>query len=173
MSEKQQILKLLSEEFDRWEAQLAGLSEAQITAPVLPPYLSIKDVIAHLMAWQQVSIARLEAAQANTAPVYPGWLGGLDPESEAEIDQFNARIYETYRSQSWVRVHQDWRAGFLRLLKLGEDITEKDLMDIEKYPWLKGFALFDVLQGSYEHHHIDHLEPLLTWLSQHGDARSL
>ena len=75
MSEKQQILKLLSEEFDRWEAQLAGLSEAQITAPVLPPYLSIKDVIAHLMAWQQVSIARLEAAQANTAPVYPGWLG--------------------------------------------------------------------------------------------------
>jgi hypothetical protein len=46
-------------------------------------------------------------------------------------------------------------------------------MDIEKYPWLKGFALFDVLQGSYEHHHIDHLEPLLAWLSQHGDARSL
>src|SRR4030067_519964 len=90
------------------EHLLASLSEEQITAPHLPSNLSIKDVMAHLRAWQQVSIARLEAAQLNKEPVFPNWLSGLDPESEEDRDRFNARIYETYRQQPWSRVHQDW-----------------------------------------------------------------
>ena len=51
MNDKTQMLAALRQEFDRWEALLAGLSEAQITAPDLPSGLSIKDVIAHLRAW--------------------------------------------------------------------------------------------------------------------------
>jgi len=171
MNDKKQILTMLKEEFNRWEELLASLSEEQITAPPLPSNLSIKDVIAHLRAWQQVSIARLEAAQLNKEPVFPNWLGGLDPESEDDRDQFNARIYETYHQQPWSRVHQDWRDGFLRFLKLGEEIPENELLDTEKYPWLKGYSLFAVLQGSYEHHHNDHLEPLLAWLRQHGNMK--
>jgi hypothetical protein len=171
MNDKQQILTMLKEEFTRWEELLASLSEAQITAPHLPANLSSKDVIAHLRAWQQVSIARLEAAQLNQEPVFPNWLAGLDPESEADRDQFNARIYETYHQQPWSRVHQDWRDGFLRFLKLGEAMPENDLLATEKYPWLKGYALFAVLQGSYEHHHDDHLEPLLAWMRQHGNMK--
>jgi len=171
MNDKQQILTTLREEFNRWEELLASLSEVQITAPHLPSNWSIKDVIAHLRAWQQVSIARLEAAQLNKEPVFPNWLSGLDPESEEDRDQFNARIYEIYHQQPWSRVHQDWRDGFLRFLKLGGKIPENDLLDTEKYPWLKGYSLFAVLQGSYEHHHDDHLEPLLAWLRQHGNMK--
>jgi hypothetical protein len=172
MGDKTQIITMLKEEFDRWEVLLAGLDETQITAPHLPENLSIKDVVAHLRAWQQVSIARLEAAQLHKEPVFPDWLGGSDPESEEDRDQFNARIYETYREQPWSRVYQDWRDGFLRFLKLGEEIPENELSDTEKYPWLKGYSLFAVLQGSYEHHHDDHLEPLLAWLRQHGNMQS-
>jgi len=168
MNDKQQMLTTLREEFNRWEELLASLSEEQITAPHLPANLSIKDVVAHLMAWQHVSIARLEAAQRNTEPVFPDWLAGSDPESEEEIDQFNARIYKTYQ-QPWSRVHQGWRVGFLRFLQLGEEIPEKDLLDTEKYSWLKGYSLLAVLQGSYEHHHVDHYEPLLTRLRQLGN----
>ena len=161
MNDKQQILATLSAEFQHWEERLASLSEEQITTPHLTSNLSIKDVVAHLRAWQQVSIARLEAAQLNQAPVLPNWLAGLDPESEGNTDQFNARIYETYREQPWSRVHQAWREGFLRFLKLGEEIPENDLTDAEKYPWLNGYSLMAVLQGSYEHHHDDHFGSLL------------
>ena len=103
--------------------------------------------------------------------MFPNWLAGLDPESEEDTDQFNARIYETYHQQPWSRVYQSWRDGFLRFLKLGEEIPENDLSDTKKYPWLKGYSLFAVLQGSYEHHHDDHLEPLLAWLRQHGNMK--
>jgi len=171
MNDKQRTLTTLREEFNRWEELLASMSEEQITAPYLPSNLSIKDVIAHLKAWQQISIARLKAAQLNQEPVFPDWLAGLDPESEEHRDQFNARIYETYHEQPWLQVHQDWRDGFLRFLKLGEEIPENDLLDTEKYSWLKGYSLFAVLEGSYEHHHDDHLEPLLAWIRQHGNMK--
>ena len=166
MNDQGQIIAVLKEEFNRWEDVLAGLSEDQITARQLPADLSIKDVLAHLMAWQQVSIARLEAAQLNKEPDLPNWLAGSDPDSEEDLEQFNDRIHETYHQQPWSRVHQDWRDGFLRFLKLGAEVPDNDLWNTEKYPWLKGYSLFAVLQGSYEHHHDDHLEPLLLWLRQ-------
>ena len=83
MNDKAQIITALKEEFNRWEGLLAGISEDQITAPHLPSILSIKDVIAHLRAWQLVSIARLEAALINREPEFPKWLAGLDPEAES------------------------------------------------------------------------------------------
>jgi hypothetical protein len=166
MNGKQEILIRLREVYKRWGELLANLSEAQIIASQLPSNLSIKDVIGHLRAWQQVTIARLEAALFDREPELPIWLDGLDPESDRHLEQFNARIHETYRVQPWSSVHRDWRDGFQRVLELGEAIPEKDLLDAERYPWLEGYPLSAVLTGTYEHHHDDHLEPLLDWLNQ-------
>jgi len=171
MNNKKQMITMLKEEFDRWEELLAGMSEEQITAPQLPSDLSIKDVIAHLRAWQQVSIARLEAALLNREPESPKWPAELEPDSDDDTDQINAWIYETYHEQPWSSVHRDWREGFLRFLELGEAIPEKDLLDAGRYPWLDGYPLSAVLQGSYEHHHKDHLEPLLARFRQHGNMK--
>ncbi len=170
MNDKKQILTMLKEEFNRWEELLAGLSEAQITDPQLPANLSIKDVIAHLRAWQQRSIARMEAALANREPEFPEWPAGLDPESE-DVDQINAWIYETYREKPWSSVHRDWREGFLRFLELGEAIPEKELLEAGRYPWLGGHPLSLILLSSYGHHHEEHLESLLAWLRQHGNMK--
>jgi hypothetical protein len=172
MNDRERILTSLSEVFNRWEELLDSLPEAQIIAaqlpsdPVYPTPMSIKDVIAHLHAWQQVSIARLEAARLGAQPILPGWLEGADPESEEEIEQFNARIYAANHALPWPQVYQTWRDGFLHFLELAEQVPEDELMDRQRYPWLNGYALFAVLEGLYEHHRIDHLEPLLAWLRQ-------
>jgi len=166
MNDKTQIITMLREEFNRWEELLASMSEEQITVPHLPSNLSIKDVIAHLWAWQQLSIARLEAALLNREPEFLKWPAELDPESEDDLDQINAWIHKTCREQPWSNVHRDWREGFLRFLELAEAISENDLLDAGRYPWLEGQPLSLVLLGSYEHHHEDHLEPLLAWVCQ-------
>lgn len=170
MNDKQHILTTLREEFNWWEELLASLSEAQITAPQLPDNWSIKDVIAHLRAWQQRSIARLEAALLNREPEFPKWPAELDPEVEGQPHELNAWIYETYRDQSWSNVYRDWREGFLQFLDLGEAIPEKDLLDPGRYPWLEGYPLAFILQASYEHHHEhqDYLAPVLARLRQQG-----
>jgi DinB superfamily len=73
MIDKQQILTMLHDEYTRWESILASLHEAQITSPQLDDGWSVKDVIAHLRAWQQRSIARMEAALNNHEPHFPEW----------------------------------------------------------------------------------------------------
>ena len=165
MDDKKQILATLREEFNRWEELLAGMSEAQITAPLIPSNWSIKDEIAHLRAWQQRSIARLEAAQLDREPEFPRWPAGLDPEQAGQPHQLNAWIYETYREQPWSAVHREWKEGFLRFLELGEAIPEKDMLDPVKYAWLEGHPLSFILVASYEHHH-EHYDRLMDWLRQ-------
>jgi hypothetical protein len=164
---KQHILAALREEFNRWEELLASMSEAQITTPQLPSHWSIKDDIAHLRAWQQRSIARVEAAQHNREPEFPKWPAALDPEAEGATDQINAWIYEAAREQPWSTVHQQWRSGFLRFLEGADAISEKDLLDAGRYPWLPGHPLAFILLASYDHHQ-EHLDGVLAWLREHG-----
>lgn len=165
MDMKQHILAALREEFDRWEELLGRLSAEQISTPLLPSNGSIKDSIAHLWAWQQRSIARCEAARLNREPKFPRWPAELDPDSEGNPDQINAWIYESYREQTWSQVHQNWRGGFQRFLESADGISEKDLLDGGRYPWLKGDSLALFLLASYDHHQ-EHLEKLLTRLEK-------
>lgn len=165
MSMKTHMLAALREEFDQWEQLLAGLSEAQIVASPLPDELSIKDEIAHLWAWQQRSIARLEAGLNNTEPKMPDWLPGVSPESEENTDQINGWIYDAFHERPWPAIYQEWHSGFLRLLALGEALAEAALLDASRYGWLNGYSLADVLLGTYDHHQ-EHLDKLLARLGQ-------
>ena len=166
MNNKAEILSMLRDEFDRWEEVLNGLSPQQITAPNFLSEWSIRDTLAHLMAWQTRSIARLEGALLGKDPEFPKWPTQWDPDLVDDPEQINAWIYTTYRLESWEGVHRAWRAGFQRFLELAEKIPEPDLLDPKRFTWMEGQPLALVLLSSYEHHHIDHLEPLLALLHQ-------
>jgi len=157
---------MLRDEFHRWKELLASLNDEQITAPLVPDTLSIKDEVAHLYAWQQRSIARLEAVRLNRMPEYPRWAPDQDPDSEEETARINAWILESFRDHSWSSVHSDWHEGFLRFLELAEAIPAQDLYVAKKFPWLEGYAPAAVLEGSLEHHQ-EHREQLVDRLQQH------
>jgi hypothetical protein len=160
------ILAALREQFDRWEELLRGMSEEQVTTPLAPSEWSIKDEMAHLRAWQQRSIIRLEAAQHNREPAFPEWIPGVEAESEENTDRLNAWIFQSQREVDWETIHTNWRKGFLRFLELGEGILERDLLDPGRYLWMKGHPLAFVLVASYDHHQ-EHLDTLSAWLGEH------
>lgn len=68
---KQHILAALREEFSAWEGAIAGIPLHQRALPLTPSAWSLKDELAHLNAWQQRTIARLEAAQHQREPEFP------------------------------------------------------------------------------------------------------
>jgi hypothetical protein len=163
MNDKQELLQNIKDEFNRWEELLGSMTEAQLTAPDLDDGWSVKDVMAHLLAWQSRSIERLESALTNREPEFPGWPEESGDDSYDPTDEINAWIYNTYHDQSWPSVYQRWRTGFLRFMELAEKVPEADLLDANRYPWMDGQPLLLVLEGSYEHHHIDHLESVIAW----------
>ncbi|MEP6775428.1 MAG: ClbS/DfsB family four-helix bundle protein [Chloroflexota bacterium] len=165
---KKQGLELLGDIFHRWEALLVSMSEGQITNPQLPSALSIKDEVAHLWAWQQRSVARIEAFLNHSEPQYPKWPQTLVPDSEDEnVDQLNAWIYETNRNKSWPNVHEDWREQFQRLLQLVEEVPQEDLVAPGAHTWMEGYPLSATIEGTYEHHE-EHLNELTGRLRENG-----
>jgi len=163
MNMREHILAALREQFESWETLLADLDEAHITAPRFDLGWSIKDVMAHLWAWQQISIARTEAGALDREPEYPAWFGEPKEAEEENADRVNARIYALCHAKAWPEIHGDWQAGFRRFLDLGSALPERDLLDGDRYTWLKGYSLADILVASYAHHQ-EHLDKLRTAL---------
>jgi hypothetical protein len=163
-SSKAKLLKRLSNERARWETLLAEFEEEQLVAPLLPDERSIKDVIAHLTAWQRRTVAHLEAALEGETPVLPDW--PIAEDDDEAVDQINEWIYQTYRHHSLDEVLQEWQQVFQKTLDLGESLSERTLTEPDRYSWLEGEPLSEVLVSSYEHYHDEHLVPLREWLSE-------
>lgn len=171
MNTKTQILNNLRAERQRWEDLLASLSEAQITVRNLPSDLSIKDVVGHLHFWQQISIARLEAGLHNREPIFPNWLEVRDPDADENLETINASIHAAIHDRPWPVVYHEWQDGFARVLELGEAVPEADLLEKGRFAWMEGYALADVLKGTYGHHHEEHYKPLDDLLRAQGKIK--
>lgn len=159
MNMKSHILAALREQLEAWEATLARLGEAAIVARAGQADWSIKDELAHLWAWQQRTLARVEAARLDREPEFPAWPFDPNDESEEGTERINTWIHETNRDLPWSSVHQNWRDCFLRVLDAAERITERDLLDSGRYAWLNGHAIAVFLLGTYDHHQ-EHFEKL-------------
>ena len=167
MNMKEPILSALREQFENWEKLLSILSDEQLTAPHFDLDWSVKDVMAHLWAWQQISIARLEAGVQDRIPELPGWIVDSVENWEENANQVNEHTFEKYHHKPWSEVYGTWRNGFLHLLDAGEQISERDLLDGDRYSWLHGYSLAAILIASYDHHQ-EHFEKLTRWL--HNEA---
>ena len=168
MNMKEHILAALREQLARWEELLASLSEEQIIAPRFGYDWSIKDVIAHLWAWQQISIARMEAGALDQEPEYQEWIVNLGEDWEDSADRVNALTFEINHEKPWSEIYQIWTNGFLQFLEFGEKVSERDLLDGDRYRWLKGYPLAFIILASYDHHQ-EHLEKLTSWVQEHGE----
>ena len=159
MDKKAEILRLLHEEFGRWQVFLGALSEARATAVAPRADRSIKDDVAHLWAWQGRTVARLQAAADDHDPYFGGWPPELEPENEEDLERVNTWMYEINRGRPWAEVYGTWQGRFVRLLDLAAEVPGDELVDKERYPWLDGYSLYDVLWGTWDHHreHYDDL----------------
>lgn len=170
MTMQDHILTALREQLSCWEDLLAEMSEERITTAQLHSDWTTKDEIAHVWSWLQVSLARMEAAARDKEPVFPEAPPQFDLATENDVDGINAWFHGTYRDQPWSSIYRGWREGFLHLLNLGEMITERDLLDSSKYPWMNDHPLASVLLASYDHHQ-EHLDGLREWLNEHGNTK--
>lgn len=163
-SPKAELLEGLYRKRAEWEALLGELDEAQLTALTLPDQHAIKDILAHLMSWQRLTLARLEAARWNKPPRSLDWPEHLDPEAE-DVDELNAWFYRTYHTRPLAEVLQAWRQTFQQVLETSEALSEEELAESGRYSWLGPWPLSAVLVGTYEHHD-EHLVELRDQLAK-------
>ncbi len=108
---KTQILKRLAAAWEDFQESYAGLSEAQLHAPGAAGDWSVKDILAHVNAWEAEALKYLPVIlRGERPPRYSVLYGG--------IDAFNAQSVESKRNLPLAEVQEQLEDTHRRLIAL-------------------------------------------------------
>jgi hypothetical protein len=153
--DKSVLLATIRASSDRFQAQLAPLSEAQLTRPFAIGTWSIKDVLAHLTAWHKLGAREYQAIAQGHLPVI---------EPEGDVDQDNARLIEPSRTQSLHEVLTAFRTAYQQVVEAVESLSETDLFEAGRFPWREGQALWEGIANNTFAHYDEHAGMIAAWL---------
>jgi hypothetical protein len=160
---KSQLLELIRRERAAWEALLADVGEMHMIQPGVAGDWSFKDVAAHLTAWRQRAVNRLKAAQRGEHPAPAPWTAEVDA---AEDDPINDWIYRANRDRPLADVLRESRESLEQLEAAVQVLSEQDLTDPQRFPWMGGVSLSEsILGNSMDHFHGDHEPAIRAWLA--------
>jgi len=135
------------------ETLWAGANEDQMTARPGPQAdWSVKDLIGHLLYWEQQVIAEVRM----------GLAGGIPDLSEAD-DVVNARVFAANHDRSLDELLKGFARSHREMLTFVEGIPEDKLMDTEHFMWADEGSLYGHIVTEYLDHYDAHLPGLRAW----------
>ncbi len=162
MSEEMTKAKLLAQiraERDRFEAILAELDAAQMVQPGVVGLWSVKDILAHIAAWESLMVGWLEEILKGDIPeaLAPGqsWDG---------LDQFNEQIYLENRPRPLDDVLAEFHASFRRAWDAVHAAPEEALLEADRYPWREGNPVWHIVAANMSWHYPEHGASIRAWL---------
>ncbi len=127
---KDQILEAARTERITLEELLNTLTKEQITQPNVIGEWAVKDVLSHLMEWEQMVMSWYAEGVKGKIPFVPSkefnW---------GQLPQLNHAIYLKYRDKSHTDVQKEFKASYKKIVKTIEGISEKDLFTHKIYKW--------------------------------------
>jgi hypothetical protein len=163
MTTKAGLLERLDKAVATWEELAEAALRADPARPGAMGDWSFVDVAGHLNGWRARSVGRREAAVSGTEPSRP-WPEGFSDETEEGTDQINDWIHARYRDRPIDEILAEARDQWHRLRTAAEAIPEADLLTPGRYPWLKAYALGEVINGAAAHLHEEHEADIRSWL---------
>ncbi|HUG16737.1 MAG TPA: maleylpyruvate isomerase N-terminal domain-containing protein [Thermomicrobiales bacterium] len=127
MKTRKELLQEIHDERAAWQALLAEIGGDRMEEPGPMGDWTFKDLTAHLLAWSERTMARIEAGPGGNPP--PPWPASMGTEDEIEDwDEVNAWLYEQQRERPLPDVLADMDRWFVRLAALIETMPEDTLM---------------------------------------------
>jgi len=143
---KTKLVALLHRAFTEEDRFIASLSEGERAEPGSLERWSAKDVLAHITAWHEYEIARIDAAAR-----------GELRDNITDIDHVNAGIYHNRHDQTLDQAAAALQATRKALLERVEAMSEAQLLDPDFNPWRDNRPTWMTLCGHAFTHPILHL----------------
>lgn len=147
---KSELLDEIRVERARLDALLEQLTPRQMTrgGATLAGW-SVKDILGHLIGWQQMNLAWYEADRRGETPEVPA--PGL---TWMDVRQLNERIYRQHRRRSLKAVLADYRTYHRELLELIAKVPEKDMITVGRFGWTgPTWSLSDYIRANTASHY--------------------
>jgi hypothetical protein len=167
--DKARLLTLIRQEQAALEAALTALDPARLTQPGVYDALSVKDVLAHLAAWQAMETGWLRASLRGEPVVRyaPGYELTAD-NVEDMTDRINARIFAENRDKPFAAALADLRNTYTGLLETVQALSDGDLRDPHRFDWWDGEPIWTSIAGNSYEHVRQHRALIESWLTAGG-----
>jgi hypothetical protein len=147
-AEREQLLKILE-----------GLpDEAYLEPGVVGDDWTLKDLLSHLTAWESELVTLVAFTRRGQRPKIE--MGNRD------VETLNAKWHAAFKDRPLDRVLADFHGVRQQTLRQVESLTDEQLAESKKYPWLKEAPLWKwIAEDSFEHDR-EHAEDVRKWLEQ-------
>ena len=157
---KKQLVQKIEASWYSFEQSYAGLSSEQMLMPGVTGGWSIKDILAHMTQWEGQTVTLLfQANQSDRKPTTTHF-------GKETVDEINQRWYEASRERALDLIWQDWIGVRKQMIRRVADFSDKDLNDAQRYPWLNGTPLWQVIADNTFDHEDEHADAIREWLEQ-------
>ena len=149
---RDRVRESLARERGKLLAALVGLSEEEITRPGAAGQWSVRDVLAHLLAWEEETVSRLDLLAAERPQDFARIT------NEEELDAWNARAHQRYAGLPLAEVMRRLAAVQGRILagldSLSDERLTTDEGPVPVHNWLP--------ECTYAHEE-EHCADILVW----------
>ena len=156
---KADLLDQIRSERQALEANLAGLSEEQMLKPGVEGEWSVKDILIHIVAWEQRMISwvnqSLTGVPVQMLPQGYTW---------DDLDRWNQETYLKHRDDSLADVLAQFSSSYREALSTAGSVEENTLLDPERFAWREGKPLWPVVAANTCWHYRDHRKSIGAWL---------
>lgn len=158
---KAKLLEFIRAEREGLEETLQLLSPAHMTQASVQDQWSVKDILAHIVTWEQRMIHFLQEASAGHQPVMlPSGL------TWADLAQINERTYLENKDKTLADVLADFHRSYRQVLDVLETLSEEDLMNPHRFAWRNGDPLGKLVAANTYRHYEEHKKSILLWRKQ-------
>ena len=120
---------------------------------------SMKDVLAHITAWEQRMIQWLNESAAGRVPQGPA--PGMTWD---DLDALNEQTYLEDKDKTLAEVMSASVTSYTQSLKAVQETTDQDLFDGSRFAWRNGDPLWHMIAANTWWHYDEHREQIETWL---------
>jgi hypothetical protein len=163
---RDQLRSIIDDEMQQWDALVAEVGLSSLNTPGFMGDWTFLDVAAHLTAWRQQTINRLNAA----AHGLPEPSSDIDDSTDSKADASNEKIYEREHSRRAVDVLHEAHESYEHLKRAIEALSLDDLADPDRFSWLGGRSLNNCIvdRSLFDHFHIEHEPEIRRKLAEIG-----
>jgi len=159
---KAQILTRIQTAHAPLETTLPRLTEEQMLQPGVEGKSSIKDILAHITAWEQHLIRRLQAAlYEGKAEVYV-----VEPDEPHDTDSVNELIFVRNHHLPLQQVLSDFHRSFQETLQAVEALSDDDLSNPQGLAQVFNAPVERIIGSDTFYHYPEHIESIRGWLAK-------
>ncbi len=153
---KPELIAAIRSERESLKETLSRVREDQMTQPGVEAEWSIKDILAHIVAWERRMIRWVGEALSGEVPEIP--------KTWDQVDEMNEQSYREDRDRPLDGVLAAFRDSYQEALRTAEGAPEQDLVDADRFEWREGVPLWRVVAANTCWHYKEHGESIQEWL---------